>query len=132
MAINYAHMAASAKKMIEANGISCTFFRAGRDPADVTKPWRGPTTSGIATHPPVTYAGVKAVLFPEEYKVGKGEVVRTGFMTLLAAHDSFPGGAVDVRTIDTIDEGSFKWRVVDVFPLMPGVTPLIYQFKLEK
>ncbi len=132
MAIDYTAMAVSAKNMIEANGIACTFSRAGRDPVDATKPWRGPTTSGVAAHPPVSYAGVKAILFPEEYKVGRGEVVRTGFMTLLVAHNSFPNGAVDMRTIDTVDEGGFKWRVADVFPLMPGVTPLIYQFRMEK
>lgn len=144
--IDYVALAAMAKQMIEDNGKPCTFSRLGRDPADPTKPWRGPTTATGATHPPASYAAVKAVIFPEEFVVGqhnkqvvypdqfaagKGGIVRTGFETLLVAATSFPGGVVDPLTLDTVDDGTRTWRINSVMILMPGVTPLIYQMTLE-
>lgn len=143
--MDYVKMAAMAKRLIEKNGRACTFSRLGRDPADATKPWRGPNSATGATHPPVAYTNVKAVIFgeefvvgqhtqpmfPEQFAQGKGGIVRTGYEYLLVADTSFPGGHVDITTIDAVNDGVRNYRVVKAAELMPGVTPLIYQLTLE-
>ncbi len=120
-------MALTAKRLIEENGRACTFARSGRAPTDSSKPWRA-STGGT----PLSYADIKAVITPMEWDARKGEVSKYSTATVLVAHDSFPDIEADtIRSFDIVNDGLQTWRVQSAVVLMPGVTPVIYQFKVE-
>jgi hypothetical protein len=137
-AIDYVALAIDAKELIEANGRECSFKRAGRAPANSNKPWRGPAAAGMSPEStdPISINGVIAVIVPQTWDENLKEIVRRPTAQLLVAHDSFvtvlgAGLVPDISTFDTVEDGVQTWRICAVSPLMPGVTPLIYQMKLE-
>lgn len=131
MALNYARLSAMAQRLIEANGRPCDFSRKGTAPADAAKPWRAPQASSGAGGP-VTYSNVVAVVTSEWYgDQPNNGARRPGQMVLLVAASSFPGDAVDLLTLDRVDDGTTVWKICKMLPVMPGATPLIFQSDLE-
>ena len=73
-----------------------------------------------------------ALITQEEY----GDDLHTGVsrpikMTLMVAADLFPDDVVDIRTLDSVNDGTTTWHICKMLPVMPGVTPLIYNSDLE-
>ena len=131
MAVNYVRLAAMAQRIIEANGRPCDFSRKGTAPANASQPWRASQTTAGAGGP-VAYSAVKCAITQEWYGDQPNSVVRRpGQMVLLVAASSFPDDAVDLLTLDRVDDGTTVWRICKMLPIMPGATPLIFQSDLE-
>lgn len=146
--MDYAKLAQTAKRLIEKNGAPMTFSKLGRTPADAAKPWRGPVAA--ASDPaeptdPVEYADVKAVIVPIDWSKGdprigelyggvtlSPDILARGFATLYVAEQSFPAGHVSLKTLDFVDDGETRWKIVQSIPIKPGATELIYQMVVEQ
>lgn len=75
----------------------------------------------------MSYTGVKAVVTQEDYGDKPGSSIQRPLkMVVMVAEGSFPGGHVDVKTLDRLDDGSTVWKISDMRPIMPGATPLVY------
>lgn len=133
--MDYARMQAMAKRQIEANGRPCTFSRLSRAAAGPTDSWRVARPAADPAHPaagdPVSYTSVKALLVPLEVTDDPKAIAPSGDATFLVAETSFPAGHIDLTTLDRLDDGSQKWRITKVVPLVPGTDDIIYTITVE-
>lgn len=146
--MDYAKLAQTAKRLIEKNGAPMTFSKLGRKPADAAKPWRGPVadvSDPAEATDPISYPSVKAVIVPIDWNKGDpriGELYGTnslsqdilarGLSTLYVAEQSFPAGHVSIKTLDYVDDGETKWKIVNAVQIKPGETEIIYQMIVEQ
>lgn len=125
MAIDYAALAATAKRLVEANGRSVTIRKRSRTPADGSKPWRG-TTSQVDT------SVVTAVLVPFESKDVDGELIRRDDMMCIIAASSTNVSAEDLEDYDSLLDGSTIYKIVNTKLYEPGDTRLVYVIQLRR
>lgn len=136
MAINYVKLAATALKLINANGRSVSLSVSSRTPTDPTMPWRG--TDGTATT--IT---VKAVIYPFDFaEVASGgskeaysrdlihDNVRRGDMQAIVAASAIVG--IDPLKADYMLDGTITWHVINVAAIQPGDTAVAYTFHLRE
>lgn len=124
--MNYIRSAATAKRLIEANGRSVTLIRKSRTVADATKPWRGPANATDASIGPL-----KAVIYPNEMKDERGGIVRLAGLKALIAHDSLDP-ASNLEDIDFLVDGAKRLKVTSAAIIGPGDTRIVYEFVLEE
>jgi hypothetical protein len=126
MAFDYAGLAATARQLIADAGRPMDFTIKSRSPADSSKPWRGPATADAEVIEDVFAAIVPVDFADEDRGVLKTKASAMLYVSALEFEDGF-----DPKQLDTVDDGTWTWRVVLVEPVMPGVTPVIYQLMLE-
>ena len=124
--VNYVRIAATAKRLIEANGRNVTLIRKSRTPANASEPWRGPTSPGDAT-----VGVVKAIIYPVREEEIDGFLIKAGMEKATIAHDSL-ATPQDLRDIDAIIDATVTYKVVKAVVIGPGGTNLVYEFFLER
>ena len=122
--VNYTSLAATAERLIEANGRLVTFTKRDSDPADTSMPWRGGDLDNT------TLSNISAVVIPLEREDRGGELVRRGDAEAYVAHNSVSGDTLDDYTFMT--DGTIIWRILSVEVINPGDTRIMYQLMLER
>lgn len=125
--VNYVKSAATAKRLIEANGQDVSLYRKSEAVADATKPWRGPTPSTSN----VLVATVKGVVVDMSDKDVDGSLIRRSDRKLMIANDSLPT-TVTTEDIDFIRIAGEDYKVVSSNPLQPGPIMILYEFILRR
>lgn len=125
--VDYVKLAATAERLIEANGRSVTVTQQGQTPTDPTKPWRGQST-------PVrdSVVGIAVVVDPATmgYEVQNVDnVKRADMLVLFAANND---GGKSLENFDTITDGSIVWKILRTQVLKPGATRLLYIFEVAR
>jgi len=126
---DFTALAATAKRLIDANGRSITVRKLTDVPTDSAKPWRG---ASRAVQDSVTGVGVFVSTAPGE--LGFGVVNEDGLLrgrkvVFFAAADD--GGKL-LETYNEILDDSTLWRIVDYQILDPGDVRLLYMFMVER
>lgn len=124
--VNYVKAAATAKRLIEANGRTVVLYRKNTTPADTNKPWRQPasTINEVVASP-------KGIFYPIEDKDEKDGLVRRSEQRLMIAHDSLSPPEV-LDDIDHVSDNGYIYKVVSAIPLQPGDVRIAYEFILKR
>lgn len=138
---DFVKLAATAKRLVEANGRAVTLFKINRDPDAPAEPWRGTSTpaapgSGGLEIPDVVVAFVPAT------GGGFGKMIQDLGGTLqvafdqvgLLASDSLPAGVTptNVEEADAIRDGSDLWKIVTRGHLRPASKSLLFVLGLKR
>jgi hypothetical protein len=137
--VDYDKLAATAKRLVEANGRAVTLLKANRSPETPSEPWRGPDVSdepGVAEGGD-SISGVLACFVP----LGSGlgllgmdraaeidggpSLLRNVEQVALVAATSLPNGT-DLAEFDAIRDGGRIWKIHIVSSLRPATTGLIW------
>lgn len=124
---NYAALATTVKRLIDANGRDIRLVQQGQNPTDSTKPWRGQAE------------------FPRAEVLGKGVFVSSGDLghvlrnveglknadkvMLFAAKDDL---SLSLEEFDVVADGESLWSIGHAEVLQPGGTRLLYMFGLNR
>ena len=142
---DFVKAAATAKRLIEANGRSVTFFKLNRTAADPTKPWRGPTldadpTSALegskvtakAAFVPASGSGFgrdardRTTAAQRQEGGAGGTLVRDIKQIALVAASSMPSGT-DLELFDAMRDGDRVWKIQFANILAPATTDIIWE-----
>jgi len=137
---DFAKAAATAKRLIEANGRAVTLRKLNRTPDDVAKPWNGSTATPSTGAGGVVAAVTMAFVPPSGSGLGKliqdveGELVAGYDQVGLVATDSLPAGvtAADMEKAETVTDGADAWRVISRAHLKPADRSVLFAFALKK
>ncbi len=122
--VDYVKLAATAKRLIEANGRSITFVRDSETPVDVNKPWLGPTGAdttlilfGVFVPPDtVRQFGLSAL--------GQG----TEFKDLISFSEEmaivFPD-VNELRQFTHVEDETIRWGITGIQILKPSTVQLL-------
>ncbi len=127
MAINYTKLAATAKRLIEANGRKLIMLRPSEVAADTAKPWDGPAPATADTE-----FAISGVFVPPN------TVRQFGLTALGTGHDfledliqtseqmciTFPG-ETDLAQFTHMKDGTVDWNVIGIQVLKPGNVTLL-------
>ena len=126
MAFNYTRSAATAKRLIEANGRTVSLIRKVATPGDTDKPWRGPTSDGDDE-----VGDVKAIVYPVNARDVDGNNIRRGDEICIIAHTSL-ASPEDLRDIVFIEDGGRRFKVMNSEVIGPGDVVIVYSFQLRQ
>jgi hypothetical protein len=125
--VDFTKSAATAKRLIDANGRTVTVAKRGNNPQDSDKPWRGQADYDIAT------VSGKAVFVNSSdlgYSVlDEDNVKRSVKVALFAASND---GGEELETFDEIRDGNVKWQITKAELLAPADTRVLYAFEVER
>ena len=138
--VNYVALAATAKRLIEANGRLVTLFKRDRDPAVAGQPWRGPDLiptppDGIILGPirvafvPASGSGFGKMLFDGETNLAV-KIDQVGIMATVSAADLSVSEA-DIEKMDSLLDGTEVLKIVSKGHLKPADTSLIFLLGLQ-
>lgn len=125
--VDYTKLAATAKRLVEANGRTITFIREAESRADPLKPWDGPGSEGSA---PPTLVDLPGVFVPPNTvrqfgvtALGQG----TEFNDVIAFSEQiaivFPE-THDLRTFTHVEDGD-RWGIIGLQVLKPADVQLL-------
>lgn len=120
---DFVKLAATAQRLIAANGRPVTIVKFGSTSADDSKPWRGRREYHEAE-----VAG-RGVFVPESVVNNPDGVKRENEFLLFAANDD---GGHELETFDAIEDGGRTWKIVQATLLEPGSTRLLYEFEVAR
>lgn len=121
--MDYVRSAATAKRLIEKNGRTVEIIKVETDPADASKPWRGPADPSRTV-----VASPKALIVDVEEKDVDGSLVRLGMRKAYIAHTSVN---MDLSDTDFVRDSSRDYKVCKVGVIKPADTPILYELFLE-
>jgi hypothetical protein len=129
--VDYTRMAATALRLIKANGHQIAVNKLGTAPADPTKPWRGPADNNNPLTDSQTLWAVDAGL--EAREVGKVTTKKDIPDTdanyyLVAVTPTTPL----LDDYDQVVDGGKTYAIVQMTMIKPGNTVLLYEIKVEK
>lgn len=132
--VDYARLAATAKRLIEANGRSITLLRANSTPTDASKPWRGAAASAATALGGASITAIGVFVSPSGSQLGRtrredGTLSVVFEQVCLVAAASLPAGT-DLEEFTRVTDGGRVWRIEVVEPLNPGSTALVYSLGL--
>lgn len=132
-------LAATAERLIEANGRTVVFIKTNRTAANGSAPWRGPSFAA----PPATNLGgdeVEAIaVFVPASGGGFGRKStdrpapreRDAEQIALVASNSL-GAGVDLADFQFLRDGSDLWNIDSVDELVPGSTSVVWEVVLSR
>lgn len=124
---DFVKLAATAERLINANGRTVTVVQQGNTPADVDKPWRSATTTARAS------VSGKAVFVSSSdlgYVVNNPDnVKRAEQVALFSANDD---GGRSLEDFDLIVDGSVNWKITHAEVLAPADTRIMYLFEVNR
>lgn len=143
--VDFARAAATAKRLVEANGRPVTLYKANRDPDDAAKPWRGTSSAPAGSQDGLAIQGVRMAfvqpggglggLFGRLAANADGEL-RVNFeqVGLLASSSVTAAGfsASDVEKCDAVKDGDTVWQVVARGELRPASGSLLFAVGLVR
>ena len=129
--------AATAKRLIEANGREVAFLKRNRTAADPSKPWRGPTepiaeadgggvVPAVCAFVPASGSGLGRLV-----NDGRGAVATAYEQVGLVAEDSLPAGT-DLEPFGFLRDGDTVWRIVSKARLQPASRSILYALALAR
>lgn len=127
--------AATAKRLIEANGRSVQLFKVDRTPADTSEPWRGVSGAPSTAAGGASQAAIVAFVPATGGGFGKVTSDRPGTLATavttvgLLAANSVPS-SVDVSQFDSIRDGAKIWKIVAREELRPATGSIMWQLGL--
>ena len=138
---DFVKLAATAQRLVEANGRAVDLFRVNRTPDDPARPWRG--VSGSPTVPEGGFIAtgiIMAFVPPSGSGFGKLLVDGDGELDVafdqigLLASDSLPVGITpeDIEQADSIRDGSDIWKIMLRSHLRPASTSLLFTLGLKR
>jgi hypothetical protein len=119
---NFTKLAATALRLINANGRTVTIVHQGNTPTDPTKPWRGEDTTVRAS---VTGTGV----FTSLEALNPDNTKREGQMLLFAASADESN---DLEEFDQVVDGARYWKIVRAEVIGPADTRVLYKFEVSR
>ena len=128
---DFTKLAATAKRLIDANGRSITLTRQGVTEGDPTKPWRT-VSSPVAEE--VTGAGVFVTTEPG--KLGaqwfNTDNLKRGDQVVFFA--ALNDGGKSLEEFDTVTDSldGTVWKIINAQLLSPATTKLLYQFQVRR
>jgi len=132
MAINYTKAAATALKLLSANGRPVTLVKINRTPSDPNKPWEGsdntPDTTVTATAVFVDPVSEKDL--GRNLKRGPTDGITKGFQIAFISAAENPG--VDLSEYDRMIDNGVVYTVDEIDVLKPGNTILMYEFRVRR
>lgn len=121
--VDYTRMAATASRLINANGKPLTVRKKNRTPGDANKPWRGPIVAD-------TVASAYGVVVPVNEDDDPQELVRRGTAkAYIAANDVTE---YSLEGFDSLSDGTNTWKVIGVDVVNPGTKRIMYVLSLEE
>ena len=127
MAIDYLKMQLTADRLITSNGRAAVLVKINRSVANTTQPWRGNLTLGETTlNVTAVFVGIKA----EDVD---GDMIKRGDQ--FAFVSGLDASLLDLRTFDSLRDGSEEWKIIDVERYSPGGSPerdLAFKLHLRK
>lgn len=134
--VNYTALAATALRLVEANGRSVSLKRDNRTPDNAAQPWRGTSTAPDAGQGGATETAIMA--FVPASGSGLGRIAANAEGQLAVAYDqvglvaasSVPG--VDLEAFDRVLDAGVDWRIVTRELLQPSGTPLLWVLGLKR
>lgn len=133
--------AATAKRLVEANGRAVTLFKVNRTPDNASEPWRGTSTPPNAPDGGLEIPDVIVAFVPASGG-GFGKLVADAGGSLsvafdqvgLMASDSLPTGTTfeDVEQADTIRDGDDLWKIVTRGHLRPASKSILFVLGLKR
>ena len=133
--------AATAKRLVEANGRSVTLFKLNRTADNSAKPWRGSSAKPASSKGGLEIAGVKMAFVPASGSgLGKtitneeGRLVTAYDQIGLLAADSLPSTATpaDVLKADAVRDGSQVWSIEGREELKPADNSILFVLALKR
>lgn len=132
--VNFTALAATAKRLVEANGRAVSLLKDNRDPDNPAQPWRGTSTAPSA--PEDTQAAI--IAFVPAGGSGLGRLASDAAGTLLVQLDQV--GLLAATTVDGIDVEKFdrvlddgtSWRIVTRAKLQPSTTAVLWVLGLKR
>lgn len=134
MAVDYTELAAIATELIEDNGRSVELRKKSRTVTDPAKPWRGTSTTPIAT---VTATAVVFDVTDEQIALeatredDRELILRGDKMAVIPASALAGSAATNLVGYDTFVDGVDVYQIVNVETVKPGPTTLIYILTLK-
>lgn len=120
---NYARLAATALRLINANGRSVTLTKRSQTPLDAAQPWRGNNPTGDV---PVT---LKGVFSSDTADAETAEIIRRGNKVFLIAASAT---AADLRLYSKMtDSDGTIFEVVKARLVKPGDTALLWKLEVK-
>lgn len=121
---DFVALAATAKRLIDANGRDVTLRQLDRGHANGSQPWRKPGATNVDVGP------LKGVIVPFESNDIDGTLIReSDKKALVAANDT---GANEIEKFDELIDGSDIWKIVRVKVINPGTTRVLYIIQLRQ
>lgn len=137
---DFVKAAATAKRLVEANGREVVLFKRNRTPDNAAEPWRG--VSGVPTAPEGGLSMTVTMSFVPHFGSGFGKMVTddgsgkgTQFDQIgLLASTSLPAGRtfLDVEQCDTIRDGDNIWKVERREHLRPADDSILFALGLKR
>lgn len=124
--VDYVSLAATAKRLIDANGRDVTLIKRDRIAADVDKPWRGGNAA------PTSVGPLKGVIVPFGAEEIDGSLVRReDKKALIAANDD---DSEMLEQFDVLIDGDpdDPWRIIEAEVINPGDVRVIYILQVRK
>jgi hypothetical protein len=122
--VDYAALAATAKRLIDENGRDVTLTRKDRTPVDPAKPWRAGGTTDTTIGP------FRAVVVPYTEEEMGGTLIKRGDRQALVS--GLDGSTNLVEQYNTLTDGSDIWKIEAVDIINPGDTRVVYTLQLRK
>ncbi len=124
---DFVALAATAERLIEANGRSVTVTKQGATAADPNKPWR-------TTPTPVAGSVTGLAVFVAPSSLGYvvenvDNVKRAEQVALFAANND---GGSTLEDFDVIIDGGTTWKILRAEVLQPASTRLLYMFEVSR
>jgi len=134
---DFAKAAATALRLVEANGRAVVLFKVNRDPDDPARPWEG--VSGAPTVPEDGEIVPAIVAFVPATGGGFGKMIQDADGTLnvafeqvgLLASSSMPPGS-DPEEFDSIRDGADLWKIVARGHLRPSTQSILFVLGLKR
>ena len=122
--VDYVKIAATAKRLVEANGRQITFIRPDETPDDPAKPWLGSTGADTSTLLYGVFVPPNTVRQFGLTALGEG----TDFKGLVSISEQiaivFPE-TEDLREYTHLLDGTVRWGIIGIQVLRPGATQIL-------
>ncbi len=134
--VNFTKLAATAKRLVEANGRSVSLIKDNRDPDNAAEPWRGTSTAPVGGQQGDTQAATAAFVPASGSGLGRlvqdatGQLATAFEQVCFVAADSVAG--VDLEPFDRVVDGAVSWKIVARGRLQPASTPLLWILGLKR
>ena len=134
--VNFTNAAATAKRLVEANGRSVALVRENRTADTPGEPWRGSSSTPATGTGGDPGTSVLACFVSDGGGLGRevrdavGQLVTEFDQMCLVAATSAPG--VDLERYDRLLDGGVSWKIVGRAQLKPSTTSVLWILALKR
>ena len=125
---NFVKLAATAKRLIDANGRAISIVKLTLTPSDSDKPWRGPVDARSPAALTVTGLAAFVPLGGNDLGLDFQDAAPESRVCLFPASDD---GGNALEDFDEIIDGTERYAIDRVQVLQPAATRLLYAFLVQ-